>query len=236
MQPLSLVRKNARVSFGQNDLMSSRPKVAIRIAECIAEWANIEATLAMFLGLLLEADGKTALAMYHSLENRAAQLRMLHAAFEARLSVEDYDIFFVLMEAFLRPHMRTRDKLAHWCWGCCVELPNDLLLMEPDEKTSMHFAALHAPIQFDHNKIYVVTEKYLAEFLRDLRKAFSYLATFLPTAAKMPPSFPLSRAKVRQTLSSVPEIQRAVARRRASREKPQAAPPLLPEEWHVEKP
>ncbi len=39
-------------------------------------------------------------------------------------------------------------------------------------------------------------------------------------------------AEALDRLSNEPEIRKAVARRKASREKPQAEPPLLPEKWH----
>jgi hypothetical protein len=39
MQPLSKVRRGADVSLGVDDVMASRLKVALKIAECIAKWA-----------------------------------------------------------------------------------------------------------------------------------------------------------------------------------------------------
>ena len=48
MQPLSRVRFRADVSLGVDDVMASRPKVTIKIAECIAKWAEIESSWAYF--------------------------------------------------------------------------------------------------------------------------------------------------------------------------------------------
>ena len=76
MQPLSCVHRDAHVLFGHDNTMASRPQAAICVAECIAEWSNVEGMLGILLSFLLHAKAKTAMRMYTALENRAAQLRM----------------------------------------------------------------------------------------------------------------------------------------------------------------
>jgi hypothetical protein len=76
MQPLSKVRRGADVSLGVDDVMASRLKVALKIAECIAKWAEIESSLGLFLALLLNADQKAILGMYEAVESSSARLRM----------------------------------------------------------------------------------------------------------------------------------------------------------------
>jgi hypothetical protein len=145
MQPLSHVRRNALLFFGHRDTMANRPQVAVKVGDCIAEWTNIESALAVFLGLLLHTDSKTALAMYSALENRAAQMRMLEAAARSKIEPDQFDLFLIVQEKFVRPLMKTRDKLAHWTWGYSPQLPNDLLLVDPSDSMVHHFSALHAP-------------------------------------------------------------------------------------------
>ncbi len=216
MQPLFRVRKDPHVLFGQDDTMANRPKLASKVAECIAEWANIETMLGLFLGFLLHTKAKTALAMYMALENRAAQLRMLDSAAKAELQQHHYDIFTIVMEQFLRPLMKTRDKLAHWCWGHSPDLPNDLLLMQPDEALLAHYTLLHGtglfdPAQIDDNKVFVITDDYLIRLLRDVRKAQNHIAQLI-RSLDYEGSVLLRDVSALDRLSSVPEIRRGLAR------------------------
>ena len=124
MQPLSRVRPNAATEWGNSNTISLRPKIAIKIAECIAEYSEIETALGMFLGFLLHTNPNTALAMYGSLENRAAQFKMLDAAAKADLPENHYAAISALQTVHIKPAMRARDRLAHWCWGHSDELPD----------------------------------------------------------------------------------------------------------------
>src|SRR5262249_30638566 len=179
MQPLSRVRPSASTFWGQQDTMARRPSLALKIAECIAEWAEIETTLGMFLGLLLHANPQSALAMWSSVENRTSQMRMLDAAAESQLPADHYDIIAVLQTAYIRPAMKERDKLAHWCWGYSEDLPDALILAEPSTKMAHHFRAIHiaksgagrAVVQVpdDSTSAYVVTEGDLTRTLNRLR-------------------------------------------------------------------
>jgi hypothetical protein len=215
MQPLSRVKADANVSFGQDDTMAIRPMVAVKIAECIAEWANIETMLGMFVALLLDTDGKTILAMYTGLENRAAQMRMVEAAAKSKLPMHHYEIFAVVMRAFVRPSMKQRDRLAHWCWGHSPELSDALLLMQPDEKMSLHLGAISPPkpIEFDRSKIFVVTEADIAKMVQRLRATTDHFAILMGTVWQS--NTIQQRASLLEKLSNVPEIKAHVDRPRA---------------------
>lgn len=228
MQPLSKVHRNALVSFGQDDTMTLRPKLAVKVAEFIAEWANIETMLGIFLGFLLHTKAKTAMAMFLALENRAAQLRMIESATKSELPPDRVDVFTALMEQCLRPTMRLRDRFAHWCWGHSPDLPKALLLLSPDDNVTLHFAALHVGghADVDDDKVFVITDRFLENALRDLRKTQSYLA-MLVQSLDLPDSLPrLPQAFER--LSNKPEIQRGLALLQKRREKPQAIRQGLP--------
>ena len=71
--------------------MTLRAKVAVKVAQYIAEWSEIESLLGLFLALLLHANQKAVLAMYAGIENRAAQLRMIDSAAGAVLPPDHYD-------------------------------------------------------------------------------------------------------------------------------------------------
>jgi hypothetical protein len=230
MQPLSRVRPPPQfLGFGNDDTMSLRPKIAVKVAECIAKWADAESMLGMLLALLLEADAKAVLAMYSALENRSAQMRMLNAAAQSKLPVEHFDVFAALLLVYVRPAMRERDKLAHWCWGYSTELSDALLLMEPDEKTSLHVGAINPPkpIQFDRTKIFVVDEDDMTRMVQRMLYMIDRLADFTGTVWKQ--NTPEQRAALLQKLSTEPQIQKAVDRRKENRSKTQASPSPSPE-------
>jgi hypothetical protein len=176
MQPLSRVKPNAVTHWGDQNTISLRPQVAIKIAECIAAWTEIETLLGLFLSFLLHATPKAALAMYAGVENRAAQLRMLETAASAELPQDHYDVIATLFTAYVRPAMKERDKLAHWCWGHSPDLPDALLLTEPANKTHGLYRANEigrgalADIPTLFGAIYVVREGDLVRRLDRFRK------------------------------------------------------------------
>lgn len=225
MQPLSRVHRDAHVLFGHDNTMASRPQAAICVAECIAEWSNVEGMLGILLSFLLHAKAKTAMRMYTALENRAAQLRMLESAADFELGGDHRDLFHVLMEKYARPLMRTRDKLAHWSWGYSPELPDDLLLMEPDVSLLYHHDALHMRgiIELDAAKIFVVTKSYLSRILRDLTQVESYLALFI-SSLNVEGSAIIPSPSALDTLSTRPDVARHLADRRKKAETAHAPP------------
>jgi hypothetical protein len=236
MQPLSRVNSRAPVIFGDATTMTKRPKVAAKIAECIAECAEIETMLGLFLAILLEANSKAALAIYSSVDNRAAQLRILNAAAEAVMEPDNFDLYSAVMNAAVRPAMKERDKLAHWCWGYSQSLPNDLLLSEPDDKLQLHFTAVTLresgvpDVRFDPANVFVVTEADLIRMADRFREAKSFVSQI--TGAIWTKNTPLQRASIRQTLSNVPQIHEALDRiieaRKKNQEVQQPSPPLEP--------
>jgi hypothetical protein len=222
MQPLSHVRPDAHVLFGHDNTMTSHPGAAVGVAECIAQWSNVEGMLGILLSFLLHAKAKTAMRMYMALENRAAQLRMLESAGDSELSElsENHrDLFHVLMNKYVRPLMRTRDKLAHWSWGYSPDLPDDLLLMESDVSLLYHHEALHirGPIVLDPDKIFVVTKPYLSRVLRDLKQIESYLALFI-SSLNIEGSAIIPSSSALDTLSTRPDVARHLADRRKKAE------------------
>lgn len=232
MQPLSHVRSNATSHWGDQNTISSRPKIAIKIAECIAEWAEIETVLGMFLGFLLHTSSKAALAMYAALENRAAQFRMLDAATKSELPSSHYDVISVLHTIYIRPAMRDRDRLAHWCWGHSPDLPNDLLISQPSDKTLGTFRAnqlgkgTQLALPSDHSTIFVITEDDITRMLERFRK--TKLLTLYAAGSVWTENTPQERAEHLQTLSNEPEIQKGLIRLNEARQKNRASQPLSP--------
>ena len=220
MQPLWKVCPNAYTTWGQPDTITSRPKVAVRIAECIAEWAEIETILGLFLGSLLNSDSRAALAMYSSVENRSSQRKMIIAAAEAKLNPQHFDVAAVVMNASIAPVMKTRDKLAHWCWGQTDSLPDDLLICPPKEKISDHFDAANSirPASKESLKdknFFVVTEEYLCRLAGQLREAKSDVLALAESVWER--NSPSERAESLLKLSNKPQIHEGLLRLNSGR-------------------
>ncbi len=228
MQPLSRVKADAKLGFDQDDTMSTRPKIAVKIAECISEWADIESMLGIYLALLLDTDRQAALAMFSALDNRAGSLRMLEAATKTKLPEAHAEIFSALLLGFIRPAMRERDKLAHWCWGQSPDLPDSLLLMEPTDKIYVHMQAIRPPkpVEFDRSKVFVVTEVDLERTLQRFRTTENHVAHFMGTVWLSNP--PELRDSLLQSLSKKPPIVEAVARLRKNQKNNPEFPELSP--------
>lgn len=95
MQPLSNFQfPTGHCEFGRFETMISHPQIAVRVAACISEWAEIETTLGVLLAILLNASPKAALAMYGSTENRTTQIKMVMAAAVHQLSQDESDLTY----------------------------------------------------------------------------------------------------------------------------------------------
>jgi hypothetical protein len=125
--------------------------------------------------------------------------------------------------------MKERDRLAHWCWGYCDELPDDLLLQSPEEKTEMHYSSVHGlrtAQEIHPDMVFVITEKYLSQLATHTRAASSDLTGFMCSIWDR--VTPKERAEFRQRLSNKPQIREALERLSASRQKTPKAPPSAP--------
>lgn len=71
MQPLSHVKPNARIRRDINTMLRY-PNITAGIALCISTHSEIELDLGILLSALLRAETNATLAIYSSLENRAA--------------------------------------------------------------------------------------------------------------------------------------------------------------------
>jgi hypothetical protein len=185
----------------------------------------METVLGIFLGILLDADSKAAFAMYTALENRSAQRRMILAAAEAKLDLDHFEVLQAVMQTHVTPSMKERDRLAHWCWAYCPELPDALALAAPDEKIGRHFALIaeHVThVQANPSETYVLTEGYLIKLGERIRGATERIGRFAATVWKQNP--PKERAEFLQTLSSEPRIQEALVRLREARKNNRKVP------------
>jgi hypothetical protein len=184
MQTLSRVLPNdphPHVSFGMGDAMLQRPKLAALVAGHIARCSDLDTMFGLTFSILMGVESRTGLEVYTALGNRTAQMRALAAIIRAKLQHDQVEIFSALNTKVLRPSIRDRDRMAHWCWGLCASLPDDLLLIQPSEKMLLHSASLIPPQvpQWNFRRIYVVSEPDLIRALERMRLSIDLYANFM---------------------------------------------------------
>jgi hypothetical protein len=219
------------MTWGDQYHMSEKPHLAAKVMECIAEWTEIETFLGQLLGLILHTSPKAALLMFSAVENRAAQLRIVSSAAESELDEDTNDLLAALMTVFIRPTMKTRDKLAHWCWGRSKDLPDALLLAEPSRKMMLHFNK-NTPIPLmktnplPDSEIFVLTAPDLERFANNFRDAKQHLLDFMSCLWSRNPVE--LRTRKLDELRARPQISECLKRLRENRQNTQKSQPQSP--------
>lgn len=134
-QPLSRVRPGASVAASP-EAIELRPTLSPFIAEIIARWAYIEANIGTILSYILRTEAAPVTAMLHAINSASAQIDMIRAAGSAKL----YDPALEAFEAVMKiagTAAKKRHPIAHHVWAYSVELPDALLLIEPEAYTDM---------------------------------------------------------------------------------------------------
>jgi hypothetical protein len=227
MQPLSHVKPGARIHRNINT-MFCYPNITSGIAVCISTYAEMELNLGILLSALLRAEANAVLAMYASVENRAAQMRMLYAAVNAaKIPADQKDIAEAILRYFVRPVTKERDRMVHWCWGYTPDIKDALLLFEPTPELSRLSEIWQSGewADIDPERVFVITQEDMHRAMGRFETAQSYLVQLIGILIEQPPIPPPEiRAAMLHSLSSAPQIQEALSRLRESRKNNQSIP------------
>jgi hypothetical protein len=166
--------------------------------------------------------------MFGSLENRAAQLRILNAAAEQVLDEDRFDCWTVLQAKFIKRCMKERDRFAHWAWGYSPDLPDALLLAEPIEKARAQWDATSPPKtpQIDRKKVYVFTSGDFDRAIVRLNDTADLLEAFLKCV--WPEPSPAERELFRQALRNEPRFHGLLLAHKAQKNGQQSQPQSPP--------
>jgi hypothetical protein len=171
------------------------------------------------------ADPTVALAVFDKLTSDGLQRVARQAAADVSLSEDDLELFNAVSNV-VDSIYKQRNKIAHWLWGYCAELPPDsLLLANPAtlkkfdrERRAGKFKEMP---DFSHVLVYSLTE--LEQLLTDVREtvvSVNYLENYLN------PSSPMSRDQTLYTLLTSRLVRAEVDRLRESQKKsPRPTPP-----------
>jgi len=247
-QPLSIVCAHAKVSFHHKH-STNKPELAVLVTSIFARWAWIEHQLSVLLLFILGADAKPAFAMFSILNTQRLQERAIQAAAEAALPADQLEVFLAVMSV-TDTVQKDRHKLAHWIWGTCPELPDHLLLANPDALKEGEFQrakVLAAPppggmdpgefnklFETDPSQIFVYSKSDLERIERDLQEAVGMLVMFrmylnppyteeLSALLKAKGADHLgTRAQALDVLQSLRLFREALDRARATKSNPEA--------------
>jgi hypothetical protein len=174
-QLLSRVRPQATILVTTKAL-KLRPKLAPFIAEIIGGWASLEVTASIILGHVLQTDAAPIAAMLHAINSASARISMMESAGAAKLLDPELELFQAFMK-IIRAAARKRNPIAHHIWGYTEELPEALLLIEPEAQLDVSVRAqntirgfsteTHLVLQPDRDRVWVYREGDFTEIIEE---------------------------------------------------------------------
>ncbi|MFT8479304.1 hypothetical protein [Gluconobacter oxydans] len=131
-QPLSKTKGTQGNILFSHHASSTGGGLSILITHVISSWSYVEASFGIVMAAFLKGNGKTAAAMYSTINTFRAQEDALKAAASLSLNEEDHNVFLDVLLS-VKPMAKVRHHFAHWLWGSCDTLPNHMLLVRPQE-------------------------------------------------------------------------------------------------------
>ena len=167
-QPLSrVVRGDTLMRIDR--VFQERPGLHGYVAEVVRLGALIDYTWSLVLIGLLKADRRTGVAMYQALTSAEAKRAALVAAATSRLQADDVMLFKACLRAG-EAVRRVRNNFAHRIWAYSQDVPDALLLCDPEDLTKVTASAadtsdlLQANIdKVDFSKVQVWKERAFKE-------------------------------------------------------------------------
>jgi len=135
-QPLSRVRPNSKALPGPETLYQHRPRFAPLAMAVIAHWSEIEAKAASMLAFVLRTEAAPTMAMLQSIRSASAQMDMIEAAGQVKLTGQHREIFEATIR-LARNAAKKRHPIAHHIWAFSMDMVDAILLVEPSAYLDM---------------------------------------------------------------------------------------------------
>jgi hypothetical protein len=132
-QPISRVNARANIvlnAIGYHIFKDHKPALAPMAMEVIASWSTVETTMQNFYVELAGGPDSDLTALYMALDTKGPKSDVAKTLAERKLTPELLLIYRALLK-LTKTREKDRNKLAHWTWGFCREMPNVLLLTDP---------------------------------------------------------------------------------------------------------
>jgi hypothetical protein len=131
-QPLSSAYAAVSLQIGPNAI-DREPTVASAAMKVVAMWAEVEAIQGMIMTNLLGTQSRLAMQMYSAIIGSAAQIAALNALARSTLSKGLLTLFQIL-NRIASACAKERHKIAHSTWATSADVPDALLLINPDNR------------------------------------------------------------------------------------------------------
>ena len=244
-QPLSSLGERVTEIHLSNSMDSparQRPQLALLAMNVIAEYSILETFFMNVFIEMLGANPEPAAAIYAALNSDKARKDAIRAVSGVVLTDSQSDLLEVLF-VLLDRCAKDRNKIAHWTWGHSPQLPDAVLLVDPenhaqnklrwDRETSdfrrkslaaslMNESRNHPVPSPSRDGIYVFTDKDFLEASARIQKLIGSVTKFNFIIDR---NFPGNRGdELEKKLSDEPEVREALAHRLERRRKFQEAP------------
>jgi hypothetical protein len=217
-QPIRSVRRNA-TAIADPAAVRRYPNLATDIAEIVALWSRVDTALGAILAYMLKAGVRASTAMYGAILSSQAQMDALEAAAKATLNKRDFELFGAVMVVIKRAGAK-RHKIAHWIWAYSDQIPDALVLIDPDALLEYHtkssemmmaaragdFSVTSTKVDLSHAFVYRSND--FADIIAELKEeiANEFTVVTMTTGVDDGP---------RNRLSALPQIREALQRIRA---------------------
>jgi hypothetical protein len=143
-QPLLKICSDAIISFTPErnretilfppERVMERPAVAAHIAQCIVCWSLVEIeTSRLFTRLFgLGPDFEAGVELYNQFGGASLKENAIKVLARSGRGRACYEIIDALLKV-INSQQKTRDKIAHWCWGISDQIPDGLVLVDPKD-------------------------------------------------------------------------------------------------------
>jgi hypothetical protein len=109
------------------------PSLGALAMEAIISWSNVESFMLNTYLRLLGGPTDPAATGYLALEGQSAKTSMIKGIAQTHLADNHYKLLSAIL-AIAKTNEKSRNKLAHWTWGVCLQIPDGFLLVDPKDK------------------------------------------------------------------------------------------------------
>lgn len=139
-QPLqSLTDESGRRWELSLDALEREPELALLFAKAVVGHSQIEEGIGAVLIAILDAHAAPGYTMFNALSSTSARISVLKAVADEHLSGTDLAVFSIAI-TLARRMAKARNRLVHWRWGTCDQVPESLVACPPIQLHSMQIA------------------------------------------------------------------------------------------------
>lgn len=227
-QPLASLGREVGFHLGNNMDSPSRhrPELALMAMNVVAEWSLLESFVNSLFVSILGDDAPAGSVIFATIRSQAGQRDAIDAVAETYIANPDLrDAILAALDVY-KGASKTRNRLVHWIWGHCPELPDAVLLANPVTRIAQDANLQRAVAGRDTAEIHRTARSLEGIYIYE-RQDFDAASVSIQRAIKL---IALSRMTVTRQqaphmfdeeltrLLAEPEIERGVGRLRRGRQ------------------